>query len=325
MLYDFAPEPGQIDHSALLSALDAATASLTRFDERLRADPLADGLRQRMDFAETLAITREEGELIHLEDLVLMDAGLESRGPDFALSRALVTLKGRRRAAEGTPAWCLSDEGLARITGTLSEPGADWSDAQSRMLAPDEDAFPRLKAWRDGLRSVDNLPPLLAAALAFDHWAATPPLPQNAAMGSVLVAAYLRRRGLVLHHLPLLTVGIRSARFRPLTQRRLTERLSGFLAAAGASANFGMRELIRLSNAKAIMLQRLKGRPRVSRQLLALIDLLLARPVVTIPMAAKALRVSQQAVGSMIPRLGATVREVTGRARYRAWGFFDQQ
>ena len=43
------------------------------------------------------------------------------------------------------------------------------------------------------------------------------------------------------------------------------------------------------------------------------------RPLVSVPLAAKELKVSPQAVESMLKELG-TVRELTGRGRYRAWG-----
>jgi hypothetical protein len=63
----------------------------------------------------------------------------------------------------------------------------------------------------------------------------------------------------------------------------------------------------------------LKGRRSTSR-LPALVDLLLSKPPVSVPLAARALKVSPQAVEGMIEALGASARELTGRGRYRAWG-----
>ena len=64
---------------------------------------------------------------------------------------------------------------------------------------------------------------------------------------------------------------------------------------------------------------KLKGRRRSSR-LPGLVDLLLSRPLVSVPLAAKALKCSNQAVEAMLPLLGSIPRELTGRGRYRVWG-----
>lgn len=45
----------------------------------------------------------------------------------------------------------------------------------------------------------------------------------------------------------------------------------------------------------------------------------LSRPLVTIPMAADHLEISHQAVERLLPKLGSTPRELTGRKRFRAW------
>jgi hypothetical protein len=42
-------------------------------------------------------------------------------------------------------------------------------------------------------------------------------------------------------------------------------------------------------------------------------------PVVTVPLAAKKLGVSQQAATTMIDELSSNLCELTGRARYPAW------
>jgi predicted transcriptional regulator len=64
---------------------------------------------------------------------------------------------------------------------------------------------------------------------------------------------------------------------------------------------------------------RLKNRRSTSR-LPALVDLLLSKPLMSVPLAAKELKVSPQAVEGMMGQLGSTARELTGRGRYRAWG-----
>ena len=58
---------------------------------------------------------------------------------------------------------------------------------------------------------------------------------------------------------------------------------------------------------------------RKSSHLGDLIDLLIAKPLVSIPLACKELRISKQALRLLIPRLGSTPREITERNRCRCW------
>ena len=47
----------------------------------------------------------------------------------------------------------------------------------------------------------------------------------------------------------------------------------------------------------------------------------LSRPLVTVPLGAKLLKVTPKAVDLMLAQLGGALpRELTGRPRYRAWG-----
>jgi hypothetical protein len=52
-----------------------------------------------------------------------------------------------------------------------------------------------------------------------------------------------------------------------------------------------------------------------------LVELFLSRPLVTVPLGAKVLKVTPKAVDLMLAQLGGALpRELTGRTRYRAWG-----
>jgi hypothetical protein len=52
-----------------------------------------------------------------------------------------------------------------------------------------------------------------------------------------------------------------------------------------------------------------------------LVELFLSRPLVTVPLGAKLLKVTPKAVDLMLAQLGGALpRELTGRTRYRAWG-----
>jgi hypothetical protein len=84
-----------------------------------------------------------------------------------------------------------------------------------------------------------------------------------------------------------------------------------------AAADFGMKEVYRLSQARDQMERKLRGR-RSSSSLPAVMDLVLTHPIVSAPMIAKAARVTTRGALNLIGELG--VREMTGRGRYRAWG-----
>jgi len=81
---------------ALLAPVAHATAALARLDERLAGSPLRDGFVERQHFADAVAALWLEGELVHLEDLVLHDARMDIRTPTHELTRAHAVLRARR-------------------------------------------------------------------------------------------------------------------------------------------------------------------------------------------------------------------------------------
>lgn len=113
MRYDSAKLPLQ----TLLSPTAAATAAIARFDERLNRSSFRDGLVSRGHFTDACASLWVDGELVHLEDLVLHDAHSGVRAPSHELTIAFDVLRMRRRIAGNPPGWALSDEGLHRLRG----------------------------------------------------------------------------------------------------------------------------------------------------------------------------------------------------------------
>ncbi len=182
---------------------------------------------------------------------------------------------------------------------------------------PDWDEADRLAQWKRALRQCDDLPPTLAAALVWDAWESLEPMQRQHWLGSQMVGAYLHSRGKVASHLFAFNVGLKAVpRERRRSQNRLT-RIAAFLDAMAASADTGMKEIARLAQAREQMTRRLNGR-RSSSSLPTTIELILSRPIVSAPMIAKTAKVTQRAALNLIGEL--SVREVTGRGRYRAWG-----
>ena len=169
------------------------------------------------------------------------------------------------------------------------------------------------------MKATDKLPALVAAAIAFDAWCRIAPLQHAGWIGSLLASALLQTRGKTRHHLAALNIGMRGAPYRRAHVQDLGTRIAGFLDGVAAAADRGQKDLDRLTLAREVLGVQLKGRRSTSR-LPALVDLLLSKPLVSVPLAAKALKVSPQAVEGMIEALGASARELTGRGRYRAWG-----
>lgn len=101
--------------------LMAAEDALARLDERLRASPIKQGWIARMHFIDACASSWLEGELVHLEDLVLHDAGMNARRPTPEIIHAYHVLSVRRIIAQQSP-----ERALESIDFALEE---RWSAA----------------------------------------------------------------------------------------------------------------------------------------------------------------------------------------------------
>ncbi|MGX9428261.1 MULTISPECIES: RHE_PE00001 family protein [Bradyrhizobium] len=109
--------PDPLPWAQLVGPLAAAEDAVARFDERLAKSPIRDGAISRTHFTDACASLWLDGELVHLDDLVLHDAGMDVRAPTHELTRAHAVLRARRRIAEAKPDWALSATGLASLRG----------------------------------------------------------------------------------------------------------------------------------------------------------------------------------------------------------------
>lgn len=217
----------------------------------------------------------------------------------------------------------LLDRSRELIERLSAEPQPDASKRSPLVVGelmirdPDWDEEDRLAQWKRLLRDVGELPASLAAAILWDAWEDLEPMQRQHWLGGQLVSAYLRACGKVRSHLHSFNVGLKAIPRERRRARDRTTRLVAFLDAMSASADAGMKDVARLSQAREQMERRLRGR-RASSSLPQVVDLVLARPVVSAAMIAKAASVTQRAALTLIGELG--VREMTGRGRYRAWG-----
>jgi hypothetical protein len=379
MVYDLAKLPIH----TLLKPLSDATATFCRLDERIARSSVGAGWCERQNFSDACASLWIDGELVHLEDLVLHDATRDVRAPTHELTIARDVLKTRRRIVAQSPDWALSPDGIRSLRqaspehawpaatfgetgpvtaheiadynpvlvgqGTFEDGDADQSPdefaeidallarseavledamrpgrAEGRQerdplvydLDWDEDA--RLDEWRTVLRQARDLPAVLQAIVVLDAWNSLDVLQHAPWLGRLLSAALLRQAGITTqNHLAAINTGLKTI---PVDRRRHRSREIRLLAiteAFVATAEIGLKEHDRLALARQMMERKLLGR-RTSSKLPELIELVMAKPLVSAGMIAKTLDVTPQAARRIVSELG--LREMTGRGRFRAWG-----
>ena len=173
--------------------------------------------------------------------------------------------------------------------------------------------------WLEVVQRTSPWPAVAAAAIAWDAWLNLNLYPRQPWLGLILAGSILRARGLTTHLLPL-AAGFKQSKFRPQGREGALEKLEGFCRVVEEAVAIGHKDLDRLILARALM-SRVTARCRSSSKLPQLVELFLSRPLVTVPLAAKLLNVTPKAVDLMLAQLGGALpRELTGRARYRAWG-----
>ncbi|WP_105385211.1 RHE_PE00001 family protein [Neorhizobium alkalisoli] len=160
MAYDLA----KISMTALLQPAFDAGIALARLDERIARSPVGQGWIERMHFGDACASLWIDGELVHLEDLVLHDATRDIRTPTHELTIARDVLRTRRRVAAQSPGWALSAEGIRtlRQTSDITSAGADEGETAGGIRRADA-SDPEGEG--DDVDDVENLPGVDYAAI----------------------------------------------------------------------------------------------------------------------------------------------------------------
>ncbi len=152
--------PDPLPWSEIVGPLVAAEDALAWLDERLLKSPIREGWIARTHFADAAAALWLEGALVHMEDLVLHDAGMDVRAPTHKMTRAHAILRARRRILLHDLDWAFTAAGLdvrqARQTFASRSPAAQRGHVGLDPGLVDEDQPPRVET---GLPRSPSLPP----------------------------------------------------------------------------------------------------------------------------------------------------------------------
>lgn len=137
-----------------------AGVALTRLNERLVHSPVCQGWIERMHFTDACASLWIDGELVHLEDLVLHDTIRDIRTPTHELTIARDVLRTRRRIATHLPGWTVSADGVRKLRKTSEITGVDADEAETgsairRLVAIDPEGEGKQIDEAEGLPGVD--------------------------------------------------------------------------------------------------------------------------------------------------------------------------
>jgi hypothetical protein len=121
-----------------------------------------------------------------------------------------------------------------------------------------------------------------------------------------MAVAVLRGGGLTAHLLPL-AAGFKKSKIRPQGREGALEKLQGFCQVLEEAVTLGNMDLDRLIRGRDLMNQ-VADKCRSNSKLAELVKLFLSRPLVTVPLGAKMLKVTPKAVDLMLAQLAAPVR-----------------
>lgn len=223
----------------------------------------------------------------------------------------------------------------ARIAGRLRRTqnwigGNDYNPCGADFVPPPPEEVERLLADLCAFVADESLPPLVQAAIAHAQFETIHPFDDgNGRTGRALVQVVLRRRRLAPAFVPPVSVILARDKARyvegltDFRMDRLAEWLTVFSEAAARAATLARRYAASVAHLQHGWRERLRAAaaPRSDAAAWAIIDVLPAHPVVTVPVAVAATRRTKPAVTAGVSELEAAgvLRPLGNSARNRAW------
>ena len=333
-------DPESAPNEALFEALARAEDRVSRLDERAKWCGFQKGWRSRADIRAALAAAWLDGYVVHPEDLILHDLGMDARVPEIEVVKALTVLRARRKAMGDTSA-LLSWRGVLWLLGRAQTPpsaprptlkvgasprlGALYEALDQYLLkltrGNDED---RRAGVEDCLAAFDvagsGVSVVLLAALFLEAWRVVDPLPAQRWVGPLLAAMWLLAEHRFTAGILPIEVGLRRRGQMParLAWGQSGERIAWWLEGLCLACDLESEEVVRLKAKSAALATQVAGRRAHSRAR-ALGALAMDQPVISTPIIAGSLKITPQAARQLVASFGGVLQEITGRSRYQAW------
>ncbi len=208
--------------------------------------------------------------------------------------------------------------------------GNDYNPCGADFVPPPPEEVETLLEDLAAFCSAETLPPLVQAALAHAQFETIHPFADgNGRTGRALTQVILRRRGLAPDFVPPVSVILAREKERYIEglmlfgEDRLSEWLEIFAVATRRAADLAIRYLARVAELQEAWRGKLEttSRPRSDAAAWAIIDVLPAHPVVTVPVAVVATKRTKPAVTNGIEELerAGVLHRLSESARNRAW------
>lgn len=229
----------------------------------------------------------------------------------------------------------LSRAGNSEIAGRTRESqnwigGNDYNPCGADFVPPPPEEVDRLLDDLTRFCNDETLPPLVQAAIAHAQFETIHPFDDgNGRTGRALVQVVFRRRGLAPAFVPPVSVVLAREKDRYIKglilfrEDRVHEWLEMFAVAASQAAGLAERYTARVADLQEAWRDQLRhhSKPRADAAAWAVIDVLPAHPIITVPVAVAATKRTKPAVTNAVEDLerAGVLRRLTESARNRAW------
>jgi Fic family protein len=208
--------------------------------------------------------------------------------------------------------------------------GNDHNPCGADFVPPPPEEVERLLHDLAAFCNEETLPPLVQAAVAHAQFETVHPFDDgNGRTGRALVQIVLRRRGLAPAFVPPVSVILARSKDRYIEglilfrEDRIAEWLEMFAVATRQATDLAVRYAGRVAELQDRWRQQLRetSNPRADAAAWAVIEILPAHPVVTVPVAVTATRRTKPAITNAVAELerSGVLHRLTASARNRAW------